>query len=222
MIEIEEKLGYAFKNRALLTMALTHSSYANENRSKGSCNERLEFLGDSILGFVVAEYLYKNYPELPEGRMTKLRADMVCEKSLAVTANRLGLGASLLLGRGEEKGGGRERDSILADAVEALLAALYLDSGLSEPKRIIYDYIIADFSAEDHAFADFKTQLQELVQKDGGHTLGDVEIGETGPDHAKEFTVSATLDGFEIARGVGKTKKQAEQNAARAALESRR
>ncbi|MBQ1703794.1 MAG: ribonuclease III, partial [Oscillospiraceae bacterium] len=113
-------------------------------------------------------------------------------------------------------------DSILADAVEALLAALYLDGGLDEPKRIIYDFIISDFSAEEHAFADYKTQLQELIQKDGGHTLGYIEIGETGPDHAKEFTVAATLDGEEIARGVGRTKKQAEQNAAKAALESLR
>ena len=219
MIEIEEKLNYKFKNRTLLTMALTHSSYANENRSRGACNERLEFLGDSILGFIVADYLYRAFPELPEGKMTKLRADLVCEKSLASVADRLGLGDSLLLGKGEEKGGGRMRASILADATEALLAALYLDGGPEEPKRVIYEYILNGFSAEEHAASDYKTQLQEFIQQDAGHVLSYAEIGESGPDHDKLFTVAALLDGKELARGEGKTKKQAEQNAAKTALE---
>lgn len=219
MVKIEEKLNYKFKNRALLTMALTHSSYANENRSRGACNERLEFLGDSILGFIVAEYLYSTFPELPEGKMTKLRADLVCEKSLASVADKLGLGDSLLLGKGEEKGGGRTRASILADATEALLAALYLDSGLEEPKKVIYDYIISGFSVETHSAEDYKTQLQELIQQDAGHTLNYTEIGESGPDHDKVFSVAVLLDGNELAQGEGKTKKQAEQNAAKYALE---
>ena len=220
MTELEKKLGYTFKNPELLNEALTHSSYANEHRQSGArCNERLEFLGDSVLGFIVAEYLYIRYPDLPEGKMTRLRADLVCEGALAAVAARLGLGDELLLGIGEERTGGRKRNSVIADATEALFAAVYLDGGVEEIKTIIYRYILADFELEEHAEADYKTQLQEYVQKTPGQELSYVEIGETGPDHEKQFTVSVVLNGKSISEGSGKSKKAAEQAAARLALE---
>ena len=216
---LEEKLGYTFKNRSLLKKAVTHSSYANENRAQGECNERLEFLGDSILGFVVADYLYNKFPGLPEGKMTRLRAEMVCEENLAVTAKSLELGKYLLLGKGEELGGGRTRPSINADAVESLLAAVYLDGGLAEASRLIYTHIIDRFPIKEHKTPDSKTMLQELVQEVPGRTLKYVLKGESGPDHKKVFTVAAVLDDVEISVGSAGSKKAAEQEAARLALE---
>lgn len=219
MEELQKKLGYKFKDKSLLKKALKHSSYANENKSEGECNERLEFLGDSILGFSVATYLYKNYPNLPEGKMTRLRAEMVCEENLAKAAKELGLGEKLLLGKGEEKGGGRSRPSISADAMEAVIAAVFLDSGYDEADRLINDLIISNFVIDDNALlVDYKTRLQELVQRKPGQHLAYDEMGEEGPDHAKVFTVAAVLNGKTLAVGVGKSKKLAEQEAAKAAL----
>ncbi|MBQ6755758.1 MAG: ribonuclease III [Oscillospiraceae bacterium] len=219
MEELQKKLGYEFKDKSLLKKALKHSSYANENKSEGECNERLEFLGDSVLGFSVATYLYKNYPNLPEGKMTRLRSEMVCEENLAKAAKELDLGEKLLLGKGEEKGGGRNRPSISADAMEAVIAAIFLDSGYDEADRLINDLIISNFVIDDNALlVDYKTRLQELVQRKAGQHLVYEEMGEEGPDHDKVFTVAAVLNGETLAVGVGKSKKIAEQDAAKAAL----
>ena len=217
MESLESKLGYTFHDRKLLENALTHSSYANENRGGLSSNERLEFLGDSILGMVTADYLYKKHPDLPDGDLTRTRAALVCEESLVEVADQLGLGAYLTLGRGEEAGGGRQRPSIRADAVEAVLAAVYLDGGLPEARKIVQRFIL-DKEAEKAASRDYKTALQEFVQRESGQVLTYQLVGESGPDHAKVFTVAVELNGREIGRGSGHSKKEAEQMAARAAL----
>ena len=218
MEALEEKLGYRFANRALLENALTHSSYANENRAKGvQSNERLEFLGDSVLGMVVADYLYRTHPDLPEGDLTRTRAALVCEESLAEVAQVLELGAYLKLGKGEEAGGGRTRPSITADAVEAVLAAVYLDGGIGSARKIIQKYIL-DAEAERGKNRDYKTALQELVQRESGQVLQYHLVGSSGPDHAKVFTVEVTLNGKTVGRGEGHSKKEAEQNSARAAI----
>lgn len=219
MQALEEKLGYRFKERGLIINALTHSSYANENRGR-SCesNERLEFLGDSVLGLVVADALYRSFPELPEGRMTRLRAQLVCEESLHAVAMQLGLGEYIRLGRGEEHTGGRTRTSILADAVEAIIAAMYLDGGIEVSRAFITRFIL---TGAEHALAasgDYKTELQELVQKKSGSVLSYELLGESGPDHDKTFTSQVSLNGEPIGSGSGRTKKEAEQAAARAAL----
>ena len=219
MEAIEAKLGYKFQNRALLINALTHSSYANENRGR-SCesNERLEFLGDSVLGMVVADALYKRFPELPEGRMTRLRAQLVCEESLHRVAAQLGLGEYIRLGRGEEHTGGRSRTSILADAVEAVIAAMYLDGGMDVARGFINRFILSELEAGLPGSGDNKTELQELVQKKPGSVLSYELLGESGPDHDKTFTSQVLLNGRAIGSGSGRTKKEAEQAAARAAL----
>ena len=220
MEALEEKLGYRFANRALLENALTHSSYANENRAKGvQSNERLEFLGDSVLGMVVADYLYRTHPDLPEGDLTRTRAALVCEESLAEVAQVLELGAYLKLGKGEEAGGGRTRPSITADAVEAVLAAVYLDGGIGSARKIIQKYIL-DAEAERGKNRDYKTALQELVQRESGQVLQYHLVGSSGPDHAKVFTVEVTLNGKTVGRGEGHSKKEAEQNSARAAIDA--
>ena len=220
MTSLEQRIGYSFRDRTLLETALTHSSYANENRISGTvCNERLEFLGDSVLGFTVAEYLYRQFGEMPEGRMTRLRAELVCEQSLYHVARKLSLGEYLRLGRGEEHNGGRERASILSDSVEALIAAMYLDAGMETAKAFIHRFLLADLGgAEPLCFTDFKTALQELVQRQSGQVLSYELEGEEGPDHAKTFRVSARLNGQVIGHGVGHTKKEAEQSAAENAL----
>lgn len=219
MEAIEAKLGYKFKSRGLLVNALTHSSYANENRGR-SCesNERLEFLGDSVLGLVVADALYSRFPELPEGRMTRMRARLVCEESLHRVASELGLGEYMRLGRGEEHTGGRNRTSILADAVEALIAAMYLDGGMNIARAFIEKHILSSLQGSYIAFGDSKTELQELVQKKSGSVLSYELLGESGPDHDKTFTSQVSLNGRPIGSGSGRTKKEAEQAAARAAL----
>lgn len=219
MEAIEAKLGYKFQNRVLLINALTHSSYANENRGR-SCesNERLEFLGDSVLGMVVADALYKRFPELPEGRMTRLRAQLVCEESLHRVAAQLGLGEHIRLGRGEEHTGGRSRTSILADAVEAVIAAMYLDGGMDVARGFINRFILSELEAGLPGSGDNKTELQELVQKKPGSVLSYELLGESGPDHDKTFTSQVLLNGRAIGSGSGRTKKEAEQAAARAAL----
>jgi len=224
---LEEKIGYTFKDRSLLEEALTHSSYANEHGGikKHKCNERLEFLGDAVLSSVTAEYLFRKYFDQPEGDLTRMRAELVCEKALAEYATKLGLGAVLLPGKGEERGGGRERKSILADAFEALLAAVYLDAGANnEAKDSIRSYLmplvearIDVLLAEWHG-ADYKTLLQQFIQRSEGELLEYVTVGERGPDHAKVFTVEARLNSNIIGTGEGATKRAAEQAAAKQAL----
>lgn len=221
MTTLEEKLGYEFRDPALLENALTHSSCANESRGRRQSNERLEFLGDSILGMVVADHLYRNHPDLPEGELTRTRAALVCEDSLVEVAEALHLGEYLHLGKGEEAGGGRERPSIIADAVEAVLAAVYLDGGIGSARKLIQKFIL-DREAEKSASRDYKTALQELVQRESGQVLGYQLIGAEGPDHAKIFSVEVDLNGIPIGQGRGRSKKEAEQNAARAAIEKLR
>lgn len=224
MTAMEERLGYSFRNRALLETALTHSSYANENRASGIvCNERLEFLGDSVLGVTVADFLYRHFPDMPEGRMTRLRAELVCEQSLHRVALELHLGDYLRLGKGEEHNGGRKRASILSDAVEAVIAAMYLDAGMETAAGFIHRCLLDDVRAiETPTFTDYKTSLQELVQRHSGQVLSYELVGEEGPDHAKTFRVQVCLNGDPIGRGTGRTKKEAEQTAAANALEALR
>ena len=219
MTALEEKLGYEFQDRRLLENALTHSSCANESRGRLSSNERLEFLGDSILGMVVAEHLYRNHPDLPEGDLTRTRAALVCEESLVEVAKELSLGEYLHLGKGEEAGGGRRRPSIQADAVEAVLAAVYLDGGIGSARKIIQRYILCREIEGLTRPRDYKTALQELVQRESGQVLGYQLIGAEGPDHAKIFSVEVDLNGIPIGQGRGRSKKEAEQNAAKAAIE---
>ena len=220
MKELEDKLGYSFQNEQLLRHALTHSSYANEHRGEGlTSNERLEFLGDSVLGMVVADHLYRAHPDMPEGELTRTRAALVCEGSLYEVAKGLGLGGYLRLGKGEDAGGGRNRPSILADAVESVLAAVYLDGGIAQARRLIRALIL-DREVEKAVDRDYKTALQELVQRESGQVLAYRAVGERGPDHAKIFLVEVELNGKNVGAGEGRTKKEAEQMAARAALES--
>ena len=221
MENLETKLGYSFRDRKLLENALTHSSYANENKSPMGSNERLEFLGDSVLGMVTADFLFRRHPDLPEGDLTRIRAALVCEDSLAEVADRLDLGAYLRLGKGEAAGGGRERISIRADAVEAILAAVYLDGGLEEARGLI-SRLILNREEEKSVHRDYKTALQELVQREAGQVLTYRLVGESGPDHAKKFTVEVDLNGTVVGRGTGHSKKEAEQMAAKAAMEGLR
>ncbi len=219
--DLEAALGYRFKNITLLQNALTHSSYANERwHNSLMSNERLEFLGDSILGMVVAEHLYKRFPDRPEGDLTRIRADMVCEKSLAGVAERLGLGGYLLLGHGEERFGGRERASILADAVESVLAACYIDGGMEAARNIIDRFILCDVPEKQLHNLDYKTALQERVQQKKNQQILYTLTGESGPDHSKEFSVEVSLNGSVVGRGTGSSKKRAEQEAARSAMEA--
>ena len=218
--DLENAIGYRFRDISLLRNALSHSSYANERwHNSLMSNERLEFLGDSILGMVVAEYLYRNFPDRPEGELTRMRADMVCERALANVANRLGLGQHLLLGHGEERFGGRGRDSILADAVESVIAATYLDGGMEAAVAFIRKFILCDVPAERMRNADYKTALQELVQQKKSQTLSYALVGESGPDHDKKFVVEVSLNGQVVGSGTGSSKKRAEQEAARVAIE---
>ena len=221
MEKLEQKLQYAFRNKALLQEALHHSSYANEHRAAGVCsNERLEFLGDSILGFVTAEHLFKTYGKLPEGDLTRIRAALVCEQSLYEVARQLELGRYLKLGKGEEAGGGRQRQSILADAVEAIFAAVYLDSDIASVSAIIHRVLLDRFSAHVvEERKDYKTALQELIQREEGQTLTYRLVEESGPDHNKTFVFEVLVNGASAGRGGGRSKKEAEQAAARDALE---
>lgn len=220
MKTLEEKLGYHFHNPSLLENALTHSSYANEHHLGSlNSNERLEFLGDSILGMVVADNLYRTFPKLPEGDLTRLRANLVCEGSLVLVARQLELGSYLRLGKGEEASGGRTRPSIIADAVEAVLAAVYLDGGISQSRRIIQHYILDHMAEVQKASRDHKTYLQELVQRKSGQVLSYHLISESGLDHAKTFHMEVCLNGKSIGKGSGHSKKEAEQMAAKAAIE---
>ena len=220
METLEEKLGYTFQNRKLLENALTHSSCANESGGRLSSNERLEFLGDSILGMVVADHLFRNHPDLPEGVLTRTRAALVCEDSLVEVAEALDLGKYLLLGKGEEAGGGRQRPSIRADAVEAVLAAVYLDGGLGSARKIIQKYVLSKEIEGLTKPRDYKTALQELVQRENGQVLQYRLTGESGPDHDKRFFVEVTLNGKPVGSGTGRSKKEAEQMSAKAAIDT--
>ena len=219
--DLEKAIGYRFQNITLLQNALSHSSFANERwHDSLMSNERLEFLGDSILGMVVAEFLYRNYPDRPEGELTRMRADMVCETSLAKIADQIGLGQHLLLGHGEEQGGGRERASILADAVESVIAACFLDGGM-EPARVFIDrFVLCNVPEQRMRNADYKTALQELIQQQKNQVLTYELTGQSGPDHDKRFAVRVLLNGIPIGSGEGTSKKRAEQDAARNALET--
>ena len=221
MRALEEKLQYHFKNPALLEEALRHSSYANEHRGANFfSNERLEFLGDSVLGFVTAEYLFAKHPTAPEGELTRIRALLVCEDSLHEVAQRLELGKHLKLGNGEESCGGRTRPSILADATEAVFAAVYLDGGIGQARKLIHDLVLTDEKEKTAAGRDFKTALQELAQRESGQVLAYRLTGESGPDHAKTFCMEVQLNGKTIGAGQGRSKKEAEQAAAKAAVAS--
>ena len=211
--ELEEKIGYRFHDRKLFAQALTHSSYANERHiSKLGCNERLEFLGDAVLEIVSSDFLFHKFPELPEGDLTKTRASLVCEPTLAYCAEEIALGSYLLLGKGEEATGGRERNSVVSDAMEALIGAIYLDGGFANAKEFIQRFILNDMEHKK-LFYDSKTILQEMVQSQGEAPVYEL-LKEEGPDHKKSFEVSVRVGETELGRGIGRTKKAAEQLAA--------
>lgn len=220
MKQLEEAIGYTFKDGSLLRTALTHSSYANE-RGGCECYERLEFLGDSILGFTTAAFLYAAEPSLPEGVMTRERAELVCEGSLFAVAQKLGIKSFMLLGRGAEKSGVREIPSVQADMIEAIIAAIYLDSGLEKAQEFIYEHILKGVQpAAVPKLKDYKTVLQEIVQRDPKAVIIYEELEESGPDHSKSFTFRVLVNGKEAGIGTGRSKKAAEQAAAQMALDT--
>lgn len=221
VVELFEKvLGYTFMNKKLIVQALSHSSYANEKKQPKNSNERLEFLGDSVLSIIVSDHLYKNLTNVAEGDLTKLRASLVCEKSLFDFANQINLGKYILLGKGEDNTGGRERPSIVSDAFEAVIAAIYLDGGMDAARKHIMRFIPADpLHVTKHSFSDFKTFLQEVVQRNPEEKVEYILIGEEGPDHNKRFVVDVMLNSQVIGKGMGRSKKEAEQLAAKEALE---
>ena len=216
--EFENVIGYSFHNPALLETAFTHSSFRNEKKMTGDCNERLEFLGDSVLGVISAEYFYRNLNHLPEGEMTKRRAACVCEKSLCAFAKEIDLGKYILLGKGEEHSGGRNRPSILADCFEAVIAAIYLDGGLPAAENFVLPFLKRAAMVVPK-LNDYKTTLQEIIQKNPDEHLTYILVGESGPDHCKSFEVEVRLNSNIIGSGVGASKKAAEQDAARKALD---
>jgi len=217
MTDFEKKIGYEFKDKSLLKRALTHSSYANE-MGTGLDNERLEFLGDSVLGFITAEYLFNHYKDKAEGDLTKKRAYAVCEKTLFGYAEKIGLGDMILLGKGEERTGGRQRPSVVSDAFEAVIAAIYLDGGIENAKKFVLPFI--EIASETKpVFKDYKSTLQEVLQQNPTEKFEYIVVGESGPDHNKEFIVEVHLNSNVIGKGKGSSKKRAEQEAARSALE---
>lgn len=220
---LEKTVGYTFRDSGVLREALTHSSYSNEMRSHGfalPCNERMEFLGDSVLSAITSDYLFRSYPALPEGDLSRIRAGTVCEKALSKFAKAIRLGDYLLLGHGEEMTQGRTRPSILADAFEALLAAMYLDGGYEPVKAFLMPYICPEIDAmvRSGSFRDYKTMLQQIVQQEQGEKLEYIVTGESGPAHDKVFEVEAHLNSNVIGHGSGHSKREAEQMAAREAL----
>ncbi len=218
MNNLEKIMGYSFKNKELLHLALTHSSYANELSGDAKCNERLEFLGDSVLSIIVSDYLYNNF-ETPEGELTKLRASLVCEEALFDFAKQIDLGQFIKLGKGEANNGGSKRPSILSDAFEALLAAMYLDGGIEPVKKFVLSFVKEYLKDKKKiSFKDYKTELQEIIQKNPEEKIEYVLVAEEGPDHNKSFTVSIELNTISIAKGTGRSKKAAEQAAACEAL----
>lgn len=222
MKELEEKIGYVFADKNLLALALTHSSYANEIKKKSHANnERLEFLGDAVLDMIVSEYMFVHFPEMPEGELTKLRAAVVCESSLAGLARKFQLGDFIQLGKGEETTGGRGRDSILADAFEAVIGAVCLDGGVEAVRAYVLHFMVAqiDHTKSNFKNLDCKTHLQEVIQKISKIPLQYEIVDEQGPDHNKMFVSIVSHEGRVLGKGTGKSKKEAEQNAANNALE---
>lgn len=221
MKNFEATIGYTFQNKSLLQQALTHSSFTNEvGRNHHKNNERLEFLGDSVVSLIVASHLFATFPDMPEGELTKLRASLVCDRSLAEFAGRIGLGEELIMGKGEEHSGGRERRSNLEDAFEALVGAIYLDGGLENARRFVLSFIPETLDVNSISrVTDYKTALQEIIQKNPEEKLSYVLVSESGPDHDKRFEAEVHLNSNVIGTGSGKSKKQAEQNAAKQALE---
>lgn len=217
LAELENKIGYEFKNIDLLKTALTHSSYANESGHKEKFNERLEFLGDSVLGMIVAEYFFKERSDLPEGELTRMRAAMVCEKSLFGFATDIDLGKYLRLGKGELNSGGNKRPSLLSDAFEAVIAAIYLDGGQDAARRFVLDFVRRS-DVRETVSLDYKSHLQQIVQESPGELLEYYVVGEKGPAHDRTFMVELRLNSNVIATGEGRSKKQAEQAAAKEAL----
>ena len=219
MNRLQRVISYHYRDEELLRGALTHSSYANERGRDIKSNERLEFLGDAVLSIVVSDYIYRENEDIPEGELTKLRASLVCERSLCEFAGKIGLGDALLLGRGEELTGGRERPSILADAFEALLASIYLDGGIEAAKRFVLSFVIPQLDKEHiGVFKDYKTMLQEVIQQNREESISYRLAGESGPDHDKRFEVEVRLNSNVIGKGTGRSKKEAEQQAAKEAL----
>lgn len=220
MIELERKIGYTFKNNEILNTALTHSSYSNEVGKNVKCNERLEFLGDSVLSLVVTNFIFLNFSQFPEGDLTQLRASLVCEKALYKFAKIIDLGSFIKLSRGERHGGGADRPSILSDAFEALIAAIYLDGGYDEAAKFVMTFIEPEIkNIKKKPVKDYKTTLQEIVQKNPGEKLEYKMVSESGPDHDKHFVAEVLLNSNSIGKGGGRSKKEAEQQAARVALE---
>lgn len=220
MDAFEKIINYKFTNPLLLEEALSHSSYANENKKTRKSNERLEFLGDSVLSLAVSEYLFEHYKHLPEGELTKIRASLVCEQALFTFAQQIDLGEHVLLGKGEERTGGRDRPSIISDAFEAVIAAIFLDGGFEAAKKHVLSFIPKDMdSKKSITFNDYKTILQEIIQRNPEEKVEYVTKGQRGPDHDKAFEVQVVLNSNIIGNGNGRSKKQAEQMAAKEALE---
>ncbi len=218
--DLEAVIGYRFRNITLLSQALTHSSYANERWHDGlRSNVRLEFLGDAVLDMVVAEVLYHKHPDCPEGDLTRMRADLVCEGALAAAAEKIGLGEHLMLGNGEEQGGGRNRPSILADAMESVIAAAFLDGGMDAAVGIIHRFVLDNTVRQGPRNGDYKTALQELVQQKKDQVIAYELLSQSGPDHAKTFQVAVLINGETMGTGIGSSKKRAEQEAAKAAYQ---
>ena len=220
--ELEKKIGYHFQNPELLEKALRHSSYANEHRmNRIECNERLEFLGDAVLEIVTSDFLYHEHTDVPEGELTRVRASIVCEETLAFCTRALNLGDYLFLGKGEDQTGGRKRKSILSDAFEAIIGAIYLDGGFEPAKDFVLKFILNDIEHKQ-LFYDSKTILQEIVQEKGIQPVEYILTGESGPDHDKQFTVSVQVNGQVVGNGTGHTKKAAEQAAAYQAIQEKK
>ena len=219
MKNLQKIINYNFKNPALLKEALTHSSYANEQPQETPYNERMEFLGDAVLSFVSAQFLYEKYPDMPEGRLSKIRSSLVCTQSLSSFAKEIGLNNYLKMGKGETAMGGASRPSVLEDAFEALIAAIYLDGGIDEAKKFILHFLAREVENHHSNFRDYKSLLQEIIQQNPDEKLSYAVVGTSGPDHDKRFEVELRLNSNIIGKGEGTSKKNAEQQAAKQALE---
>lgn len=218
METLEKRMNYRFKNRAYLMQALTHSSFANERNNGSKSNERMEFLGDSVLSLISSQFLFETYPDMPEGELSKLKASLVCTESLSGFARQIHLGDYLFLGKGESHTGGAERPSILEDAFESLIAAIYLDGGLECARTFVLGFLKPALENHNINFKDYKTTLQEVIQQNPDQSINYVFVGSSGPDHDKVFEAEVRLNSNVIGRGKGKSKKSAEQAAAREAL----
>lgn len=218
MKNLQKRIDYNFRDTSYLIEALTHSSFANERHNGYKSNERMEFLGDAVLSIVSAQYLYETYPDMPEGELTKLRSSLVCTESLSSFAREIDLGSVLFLGKGEVHSGGMNRSSILENAFEALIAAIYLDGGMESARTFILSFLKKALANHKVNFKDYKSTLQEVIQKNPDEILTYVLIGESGPDHDKRFEVEVHLNSNVIGKGIGRSKKSAEQEAAKEAL----